>query len=584
MTGLTAGRIEKYVPLIATLRTYKKEYVKNDLIAALTVAVIAIPQSMAYAIIAGVNPVYGLYTAIVSTIISSVFGSSNHLIAGPTNAIALLVAGGMRDYISTDNFYERLFLLTFIVGVLQVLFGVIKLGKAINYVSHSVIVGFTAGAGVLIGLGQLNQLFGIPLDGGYLFPIQKIYRVIISLNKTNMYALGLGVLTIAVIILCRRINKNLPGALLGIIISVILVMLFSPDNSSVDNFSVKLVGKIPSVIPTFRMLHFRLDMIRQMFGRAFPIAVIGLVEAISIAKSIASTSKEKIDANQEFIGQGLANAISSFFQCFPSSGSFTRSAINYISGAKTRLAGIASGIIFGLILLFFAPYAEFIPIPSLAGVIMVIAYNMVNRKEMKKLSKTSRSDSIVMWVTFAATVVMPDLDWAIYMGIAISIMLYLKDTNTVPVKILIPIQEETNRFCEREADFIKDKVDILIIQLEGNLYFGSSSSLESKLEAIKDKAKVFILRMKTVQTIDVTALDVIKGFIRQVKNSGGSIIVCGLRSGLNMMLVNSDLADEIGRENIFMAEDEIFASSSKALKRAKEKLYAATHNTGQTFI
>jgi len=529
------------------------------------VAVIAIPQSMAYAIIAGVDPVYGLYTAIVSTILSSLFGSSEHLIAGPTNAISLLVASGMKGYVGADNFYEMLFLTTFVVGVIQILFGLIRLGKAIHYVSHAVIVGFTAGAGVLIALGQLNGLLGITLEGDYMSPVAKVFSVIQKFGQINPYAFGLGALTIAVIVLCRKLNKNLPGALFGILISIILVAVFS-----LDQYSVKLVGEIPSAIPPFKMLSFNLGLVKELFSGALPIAIIGLVEAISISKSIASTSGQKLDVNQEFIGQGIANAVSAFFQCFPGSGSFTRSAINYFSGAKTRMAGIASGIIFAVVLLFFTPYAKYIPKASLAGVIMVIAFGMVNRREMKKVGRTSRSDAIVMWITFGATVLMPDLDWAIYMGIAISIVLYLKDTNTVPIKVLIPVEEGANHFYEREISYIKEKVQILIVQLEGNLYFGSSNDLESKLNSIKDKAKVFILRMKPVSMIDVTALDAIKAFVRQVKKSGGSIVICGLRTGLNKVLIHSGLLEEVGMENIFLSEDEIFASSAKALKRAGE--------------
>ena len=566
MSNITIYKLQKYIPLIKTVQTYKKDYIRKDLVAALTVAVIVIPQSMAYAIIAGVNPIYGLYTAIVSTIIGSIFGSSNHLIAGPTNAVSLLIASSMRSFMGLDNAYEMLFLMTFLVGVMQIIFGVIKLGKAIDYVSHAVVVGFTAGAGVLIALGQLNQLLGISIKNSAQMPtLNKVYFVITHISQTNYISLLLGLFTILVIITCKRINKSLPGPLIGIIISVVLVVVFSLDNSG-----IKLTGEIPSSLPPFKMIHFTWQSIQDVFSGALAIAIIGLVEAISIAKSISATSRQKIDANQEFIGQGMANAISSFFQCFAGSGSFTRSAINYYSGAVTRMSGILSGVFVAVVLVFFAPYAKYIPMPSLAGVIMVIAYSMVNKNEMKKVSKVKKSDSIAMWVTFCATVVMPDLDWAIYMGIIISIAMYLKDTNKVPVKVLIPSLEKENSFIEKEIEFIESKVDILIIQIEGNLYFGSASDLESKLESLVDKSRVFILRMKSVSTVDITSLDAIKLFIRQVKEAGGNIILCGVKTGLNSMLIRSNLANEIGSENIFISEDEIFASSTKALERARE--------------
>ena len=571
MQNAALRKIACHFPVAEDLKKYKKEYVKNDVVAALTVAVVAIPQSMAYALIAGVDPVYGLYTAIVSTIISSLFGSSSHLIAGPTNAIALLVASSMKNFVGADDFYEMLFLMTFVVGVLQILMGIMRLGKMINYVSHSVIVGFTAGAGVLIAFGQLNQLLGISFGNSYMTPIEKLYKVILSIGKTNIYSLALGILTIAIIIIGRKFSRYFPGALTGLIAAMALTLLFSLDKQG-----VKLVGDIPASLPPFKMLRLNVSSIRAVFSGAVPIAIIGLVEAISISKAIAVSSRQKLDYNQEFIGQGIANAVSSFFQCFAGSGSFTRSAINYYSGAATRLAGVGSGVLIAVILLFFAPYAKYIPQPSLAGVIMVTAYNMVNKKEMRKVSKVGKSDSIVMWTTFGATVLMPDLDWAIYMGIAISIILYLKDTNTVPVKILVPCDGSSGSFSEKEVWNIREKLDILIVQLEGHLYFGSAHDLEAKLSSLKGKAKVFILRMKTVSTIDVTAVDALRAFIRQEKEAGNRVVICGVSTGLTSIILNSGLAEEVGRDNIFISESEIFASSRKALERAKKILECFT--------
>lgn len=557
----------KYFPLIGTIGNYKREYFTKDLVAALTVAVVVIPQSMAYALIAGVNPVYGLYTAIVSTIIASAFGSSNHAIAGPTNAIALLVAGSMAPYMAQENAYEMLFLMTFMVGVLQILFGVIKLGKVINFVSHSVVIGFTAGAGVLIGLGQLSTLLGMSIKGSaHMSTMEKFYYVITHLSETNLYALGLGVMTMAIIIVCKKINKKLPGALIGIIIPIIFIVMFSLDQKG-----VKLTGFIPSSLPPFKMLVFDTSVMQNVFSGALAIAIIGLVEAIAISKSIATTSRQKIDANQEFIAQGLANAGASFFQCFAGSGSFTRSAINFQSGAVTRLAGMMSGVVVALVLVFFAPYAQYIPSPCLAGVILVIAYNMVDKKEISHIIKAGKfkSDSLAMMATCILAVILPDLDVAIYSGIALSIALYLKDTNKAPMKILVPSEGKNGSIIEKEVRSIKEKMDILIIQLEGNLFFGSAEDLQAKLEDLADKSKVFILRMKYVANIDLTALGVLKVFIRTIKESGGTVIFSGVKSEFSTLLVNTHINADVGENNVFMSENEIFASSTNALERAQ---------------
>jgi Sulfate permease and related transporters (MFS superfamily) len=568
MKGISVSARIDGIPLVQTIRSYSAASAKRDLVSALTVAVVAIPQSMAYAIIAGVDPAYGLYTAIVSTIIGSLFGSSDHLIAGPTNAIALLIASGMKGFIGRDDFYSMLFLMTFIVGALQILFGLLRLGKAIQYVSHSVIVGFTAGAGILIALGQLNQFLGISIPGSaQMSTLAKVQYVAVHISQTNPWALGLGAATVLVILVCKRISKSVPGSLLGIVACAAGVVALSLDSKG-----VKLTGAVPASLPPLRAVAFSLDSAKELFGGSLAVAVIGLVEAISISKSISASSGQRIDANREFVAQGLANAIGSFFQCFAGSGSFTRSAINYYSGAATRISGILSGVFVALTLLFLAPYAKYIPMSSLAGVIMVIAYNMVNKREMAKISKVGKSDSAVMWITFAATVLMPDLDWAIYMGIAISIGLYLKDTNKVPIKILIPAGE--GGFKEREIQSATERTDILVIQAEGNLYFGSAGDLEAKLDALVGVASVFILRMKTVVTIDVTSLEALKVFVSRAKAAGAVVLLCGVSSGLNSMLLKSELAAEIGEQNIFLSEDEVFASSQRALERARALIAA----------
>ncbi|HZK53173.1 MAG TPA: SulP family inorganic anion transporter [Desulfosporosinus sp.] len=569
----------KYIPLIGTLGNYKKEYLSKDLIAALTVAVVAIPQSMAYALIAGVNPVYGLYTAIVSTIISSVFGSSKHLIAGPTNAIALLVAGSMRNYMGLDNAYQLLFLMTFLVGALQILFGVMKLGKVINFVSHSVIVGFSAGAGVLIALGQLSTLLSISIkDSAHMVTTAKFYYVITHLSQTNLYALGLGLMTVVIMLICKKVNKNLPGAIIGIIIPIIFIVVFALEKKG-----IKLTGVIPSSLPPFQMVQFSIGSIKDVFTGAIAIAIIGLVEAISIAKTISSTSRQKIDANQEFIGQGLSNTVSSFFQCFPGSGSFSRSAINYHNGAVTRIAGIMSGVVVALVLVFFAPFARYIPLPCLAGLLILTGYGLMDKKEIKHILKAGKfkSDSLAMFATFFATILLPELDYAIYAGIALSIALYLKDTNKVPVRVLIPSQGKGSQIIEKKIECIKEKVDILIIELEGNLYFGSAEDLAIKLDDLVDKAKVIILRMKYVTSVDLTSLKALQIFMTTVKEAGGILIISGVKSELNSLLKNSNLTSAIGEDNIFMAENEIFASSTNALERARAAMSCDLDANGQ---
>jgi len=561
--------LTRFFPLMDTVANYKKEYIRNDLMAALTVAVVALPQSMAYAIIAGVDPVYGLYSAIVLSILGSAFGNSNHLATGPTNAISLLIAGTMGAFVGGPNFYQMVFLLTFMVGAIQLLLGVLKLGKLVNYVSHSVIVGFTAGAGVIIALGQFNQLLGIKLPHGEFSTIEKVILTVNHIDQTNYIALGLGLATILVTVALKKVNKNLPGALLGLVFCVLAVIFLD-----LGRFGIKLTGDIPSAIPPFSMLSFNLDYLRSLAGGAAVIAVIGLVEAVSISKAIAAQTQQKLDSNQEFIGQGVANIGGAFFGSIAGSGSFTRSAITFQNGGKTRMAGVLAGIAVLVILIFLAPFAKFIPSAALAGVIMVVAYSMVDRNAVKKVFNSNKNDATVLVVTFLATIFAPDLEYAIYSGVIISILLFLKNTGSACVRIL-DAPEGNGLFREAETGTVSRPGGVATIQLEGNLYFGSSMDLDEKLSgAFSGDARVFIIKLKHVSFIDITSLEILENFIKRAANEGKKLIICGVRNEMLKALEKAHIVGLVGRDNIFMSESEVFGSLIKSLAAAN--LYLAT--------
>jgi SulP family sulfate permease len=557
-------------PFIADMKSYRKEFFKFDLMAGLTVAIVALPQSMAYALIAGVDPVYGLYTAIIAALIGSFFGSSDHLVTGPTNAIALMIASQVKNF-TDSNFLTMLFLLTFLVGLLQFLLGVLRVGKIINFVSHSVIVGFTAGAGIIIALGQLNQFLGISLPKGYHPLYEKVWLTLAASGQSNLYALGLAGLTVAIIVVCKKINKNIPGSLLALIISAGLVALFN-----LSNHGVKLVGDIPNNLPIFQLPRaFPVHSIFDMLGGAAAIAIVGLVEAISISKSIALSSEQRINPNQEFLGQGLANMIAAFFQCFPASGSFTRSAINFDAGAKTKLAGILSGIIVAVMLVFFGPYAKYIPNASLAGVIIIVAYGMVNKHAIRKIVKASRYDFVVMGVTIIATVLMPDLERAILIGIAVSVIVHLWNTGEIKVKLLKPDGKAAFKEFEIRNDPLdNDQSEVTLVHIEGDLYFGSAADLEEKLRKVLDNphTAVCILRLKRINVVDISAFEVVENFIAIEQKRGKRVLLCGVEPAMKKFLDRLGITAMVGAENVFLAEEQLFVSTDRAFQKAKDLL------------
>ena len=548
------------------MRGYTAATLRSDIVAALTVAIVVLPQSMAYAMIAGLAPVYGLYAAIVSAIVGSLFGSSRHLATGPTNALSLMVAGAMKNHLGAVDFYPMLFLLTFLVGALQLLLGLLRIGKIVNLVSHAVIVGFTAGAGLIIALGQLNEMLGISVPKGYHPLYEKVMLTLGAAGSTNRYALGLAVLTVLIVVGARKADRRLPGPLLALLLCGVL-----GGTLGLAGQGVKLVGEIPAHLPFFTPVHFNAGWAVDLFGAAVAIAVVGLVEAMAIAKSIALSSQQTIVANQEFMGQGLANLANSFFGGYPVSGSFTRSALNYSSGGRTRFAGILTGILVAVTLAGFAAYAKYIPVASLAGVIVMAAYSMVDQHAVMRIVRASRHDMTVMLITAGATVLMPDLERAILTGIALSVLIHVWNTGEIRVRLL---RREGGTFREYAATDARSlahaDLRVAIVHLDGDLYFGSATDLQDKLRLVAEHtdATAYVLRLKRVNVVDISAFEVVESFVEQARANGKLVLFCGVNAPMARFLRKTGLTACVGEENVLLAEETLYASTRKAYERA----------------
>ncbi|MBU4034795.1 MAG: SulP family inorganic anion transporter, partial [Proteobacteria bacterium] len=358
--------------------------VRADLIAGLTGAIIVLPQGVAFAMIAGLPPEYGLYTAMVVPLVAALFGSSLHLISGPTTAISIVIFSSLSSVaVPGSAEYIRLVItLTFLAGVFQFAFGLARMGILVNFVSHTVIVGFTAGAAILIVTSQLKHVFGIRLPGSESF-FNDWVNIIREISGINPYALIVAAGTLACAVLFKFFRPRWPGLLIAMIIgSLIAVFLVAKSHN------IRLMESMPSHLPPFSIPDFSLDAIRMLAPKAFPVALIGLIEALSIARSIAAKSRQLIDSNQEFIGQGLSNICGSFFSCYAGSGSFTRSGLNYHSGAMTPLSAVFSAVFLALILLLVAPLTEYLPIPAMGGVILLVAFNLIDFHHIRGIIKT----------------------------------------------------------------------------------------------------------------------------------------------------------------------------------------------------
>ena len=399
------------LPFLNWTPLVNKTTIRADLMAALTGAVIVLPQGVAFAIIAGLPPQFGLYTAIITPVIAALFGSSRHLVSGPTTAISLVVYSTISQHAQpgSSEFISLVLTLTFMAGVYQLAFGLAQLGRLVNFVSHSVVVGFTAGAAVLIVTSQMESILGINVIRGESF-FHTWAFILSEVENANGYVMSIAVGTLLLALLLKYYFPRSPHLLLAMVIgSLICIILDGPSNG------VELVGEIPGQLPPLSFPDFSFVVFRDLATQALAVAVLGLIEAVSIGRSIAAKTHQRINASQEFVGQGLSNIVGSFFSSYAGSGSFTRSGINHTAGAKTPMAAIMAAIFLAIILLLLAPLTAYLPIPAMGGIILLVAYRLIDIHHIKTILRVSRSESAVLILTFTTTLLL-ELEFAIYAG------------------------------------------------------------------------------------------------------------------------------------------------------------------------
>ena len=397
-----------------------KSTLKADAFAGLTNAVVVLPQGVAFAMIAGLPPIYGLYTAMVVPIIAALFGSSFHLISGPTTAISIVIFSAISQFAEpgSAHYIELVLVITFLAGIIQLIMGFARLGTLVNFVSHSVIIGFTSGAAILIATSQLPHALGLDLERGMSF-YEKWAFLISNIGETNLFVLAISASTLFTAILLKVIAPKLPYLIIAMIVGSLINIAISGEENGVE-----ILGELTGSLPGFHMPQITFANIELLTPNAFAIALLGLIEAVAIARSIAIKSGQEINGNQEFIGQGLSNIVGSFFSSYAGSGSFTRSGLNYQSGAKTPLSAVFAAISLLLILLLVAPLTAYLPIPAIGGIILLVAFNLIDFKEIKEVAYLSKSEFSVLGVTFLSTLFF-HLEFAIYIGVFFSFVFYL---------------------------------------------------------------------------------------------------------------------------------------------------------------
>jgi SulP family sulfate permease len=510
------------------VRGYRRRHVRPDLVAGATVAVLAIPQCIAYAAIAGLPPTYGLYTAVVATIVGALWGSSRHLSTGPTNAISILVLSILTPLaaIGAPEYVIAASVMAVMVGALCIVFGFAGLGMLVNFASRSVLLGFTAGAGVLIAAGQLRNLLNIDIPRSPHL-LKTLQNLVTNLDQIHVTSLILGAITVLLILVIDGFTRRLPGALLALVGTGAAVAALG-----VDRLGVAVVGEVSRAVPHITEFSIGWMFERDVFGAllmgALAVAALGLVEAISIAREIARQSGEHLDVNQELIGQGMANIAAGVFSGYASSGSFTRSAVNFQSGARSQMSSVFCGLLILAGVLAFGPLAAYLPRASLAGMIMLIAYRMVDWRGVRRVVRSSRSESGIMVSTFVATLVVP-LEFAVLAGVILSLAIYIYKSSLPTVEAVVP-DENFHQFVVKPESPVCPQLGV--VKIQGSLFFGAASHVEDALLAnfkANPGQNVLLLRMHGVDRCDLSGVDVLEGLLRMYRGAGGDLFLVHVR-------------------------------------------------------
>ncbi|MDD3302150.1 MAG: SulP family inorganic anion transporter [Candidatus Gracilibacteria bacterium] len=507
--------LEKAFPFMKWMKKYDKKDFFSDFVAGLTVAVILIPQSMAYAMIAGLPPIYGLYAGFLGVAVASLWGSSPQLATGPVALVSFLTMTSLMTIAKPESpeFIALAIMLAIIVGIIQLSMGIFKLGFIMNFISHSVVVGFSNAAAIIIATSQVPSLLGIKIEQ-HEEVFKTFYDIIINLVNTNIPTLIVGIIAIILILVFKKIHKLFPAALIVLIIGIITTYKFG-----LNDMGVSIIKDIPAGLPKFSLPTISLDNIHNMIGKGLIISIIGFMEAYAIAKSISTKTKQKLDVNQELIGQGLANITSGFLKGYPISGSFSRSAVNFSAGARTGMSSVFTVLFVGVALLFLTETLYYLPKAVLAGIVIVAVSGLINVKEFKHLYKMNRTDGIVAITTFAFAFIMKP-DYAIFVGIILSLILFLYKTITPRINE-ISKEEKTQRFKNIEKYELKICPQIMFMKPERSLYFANAETILNKIQervkSRKDNLKYLVIDFESINYCDVSAIDVLKVFIEDLK-------------------------------------------------------------------
>jgi len=565
--SLFKEKLFQYVPALGALQTYSLDTFKRDAFAGCTVAAVAVPQAMAYATIIGLPIQYGLYTAIVMTAVGALFDSSRHLVNGPTNVISIAMLSALA-HVPKESLVSSAIMMTLMIGLIQTGITLLRLGDFSRFISHAVIVGFTAGASVLLVMDQFKNVVGWSQRGdAHDHFLKRFYLTATQGGPIHGPTLAVALVTIAAILLIRLLNRSfrlgLPEFLLGIVVAGFGVWSLGWSGAG----GVQLVAAIPGqLLPSFSIPEIDFSRASELAGGATTIAFLGLLEAIAMAKSLAAKSGQRLDMNQQCLSEGLANLCGSFFQCFPGSGSLTRSYINHQSGAATQWAAIISALMVAVTVLVLAPLAAFIPKPALAGVLVLTAFRMVDYRGLAYHMRATRLDAVIVMAT-AISAVFISIEYCVLIGVVLSFFMYIPRAAKLYISELTIGENRVVREIRKEDQ----RCSLYrIYNFEGEMFFGSSTDLEDAFEMIQAQltsdTRVVLIRLKRARNPDAVCLKLFDNFIDAMHQRAIIVLLSGVHQGMRQSLENVGIIEKLGAQRVFLESAEIWSSTIDAVR------------------
>ncbi|EGL82352.1 sulfate transporter [Caldalkalibacillus thermarum TA2.A1] len=542
---------KQWMPGLSQLIPYQREHLSGDLTSGLIVAVMLIPQGLAYAMLAGVDPVIGLYSVTIPLLVYALFASSRHLAVGPVAMVSLLVFSGVSALAEpgSPQFVAYVLLLSLLVGLIQLVMGVMRLGFLVNFLSHAVISGFTSAAAIVIGLSQLKHLLGVPL-ATHEYTHQLILEAIGRWREIDPITLALGLGSIALLVVLKRVTPRLPAPIVVVLLAVVLIRFFN-----LDQYGVSIVGDVPRGIPGFSVPDLSMEAVQLLLPTAFTIALVGFMESIAVAKTIAAKEKYKVDPDQELRGLGLANIAGSFFSSMPVTGGFSRTAVNYQSGAKTVLASIVTAVLVIMTLLFLTPLFYYLPHAVLAAIIMVAVYGLIDVREALHLFKVKQSDGWILLITFFSTLLI-GIEPGIMIGVAVSLLLFIWRSAYPHVAELGYLEQDRVFRNIRRYPQAKTFKNALLLRVDASLYFANMAFLENKLEHYsqeRPELQWIVMDMSGVNDMDAVAVDALEAVMDNLKQRGIRFAFANMKGPVLDVVHRANWNNKVGKHLYYMS-------------------------------